>query len=63
VFRIGDDIKTAQDNIPVLGELLRGIRADTIAALNSPTLSGAIFAMIIMGGAAAWIIAKRVKPE
>jgi hypothetical protein len=63
VFRIGDDIKTAQDNIPVLGELLRGIRADTIAALNSPTMSGAIFAMIVMGGAAAWVIAKRVKPE
>ena len=26
VFRVGDNLKTAQDNIPVLGELLRNIQ-------------------------------------
>jgi len=63
VFRIGDDIKTTQDNIPVLGEMLRKISARTIEGLSSPAIGGALFAMLLMLGVAAWVIRKRVKPE
>jgi hypothetical protein len=62
-FRIGDDIKVVQDNIPVLGDMLRGIRPQAMAALNSPAIWGAITAVLLMGGVAALLLHKRVKPE
>jgi ABC-2 type transport system permease protein len=63
VFRIGDDIRIAQDNIPVLGDMLRGIRPQAMAALNSPAIWGALAALLVMVGVAALLIQKRVKPE
>ena len=63
VFRLGDDLKIAQNNIPILGNLLRGIRAGTMAALNTPALWGSMLALLLMLGLAAVIIGKRVKPE
>ena len=63
VFRLGDDLKIAQNNIPILGNLLRGIRAGTMAALNTPALWGSMLALFLMLGLAAVIIGKRVKPE
>ena len=63
VFRLGSDLKTAQENVPVLGEMLRGIRPQTMTALNNPALGGASVALLLMLGLAAWIIARRVKPE
>jgi hypothetical protein len=63
VFRLGDDLKTAQDNIPVLGDMLRGISAGAMAALNTPAVAGALLALTLMAGVAALIIRSRVKPE
>ena len=63
VFRLGDDLKTAQDNIPILGNMLRGIRAQTMAALNTPALWGAVVALLMMLGLAVFVIQRRVKPE
>jgi ABC-type transport system involved in multi-copper enzyme maturation permease subunit len=62
-FRIGADVKTAQDNIPVLGDMLRGIRPQTMTALNSPSIWGALAALLLMVGLAALLLHKRVKPE
>ena len=63
VFRIGDDIKAAQDNIPILGDMLRQISARAIAALSTPAIGGALLALLVMLSLAAWVIGKRVKPE
>ena len=63
VFRLGTDLKLAQDNIPVVGDLLRNIKPQTMAALNSPALGGASLALLLMLALAAAIIAWRVKPE
>ncbi|MFO1488080.1 MAG: hypothetical protein U1F65_06360 [Verrucomicrobiota bacterium] len=63
IFRPGQDIITAQENIPILGDMLRGIRPATLAALNSPTTTGAVAWSAAMVLTALFIIHKRVKPE
>jgi ABC-2 type transport system permease protein len=63
IFRLGDDLKTAQDNIPILGEMLRGIRPQTRAALEHPEMGAAVVALALMLAAAGWIVFKRVAPE
>ena len=63
VFRLGHDIQVAQENIPVFGDMLRGVRPQTIAALNAPAFWGAVAWSAAMLIAAAFIIRRRVKPE
>jgi len=63
IFRLGNDIGTARDNVPILGEMLRNIPPQTMTALSAPALVGAVAASLIMMGLAALIIHKRVKPE
>jgi len=63
VFRLGDDLNTVQDNIPIFGDMLRNSRPATLAALNAPAIHGAVLASALMLGLAALIIRKRVKPE
>jgi hypothetical protein len=63
VFRLGDDLKIAQDNVPIFGEMLRNIRPDTMAALNNPALGGAVVGLLAMSILAATVVGKRVKPE
>jgi hypothetical protein len=63
IFRIGDDIQLAQDNIPLLGDMLRSVSARAIEALSSPVIVGASLALVLMVAAAAWLIHSRVRPE
>jgi len=63
IFQPGKDIATAQESIPMLGDMLRGIRPETLSALNSPTTWGALFWSLIMIVLAAIILNRRVKPE
>jgi ABC-2 type transport system permease protein len=63
VFRVGDDLRLAQDNIPILGEMLRPISARAIAALSAPAISDSAAALVLMIGLAAWIIHRKVRPE
>jgi hypothetical protein len=63
LFRPGNDLQTARENSPVFGDLLRGIRPDTLAALNTPSIWGAVLALLIVLAAAAAIVNQRVKPE
>jgi hypothetical protein len=63
VFRPGDDLKTAQDNIPILGNLLQNIRPQTMAALNAPPIWGSLVALAVMLALALVLLRKRVKPE
>ena len=63
IFEPGKDITIAQDNIPILGDMLRGIRPDTMSALNSPTTWGAVGWSVLMVILAMVILHKRVKPE
>jgi hypothetical protein len=63
IFQPGHDIKVAQQNIPILGQLLSGIRPETLAHLNEPAAWGALVALLLMLGVAVTVILKRVKPE
>jgi ABC-2 type transport system permease protein len=63
IFRPANDIKIAQDNIPLLGDMLRNIKPETMEALGSPALKGAIVTLVVMALMAAFIIQRRVKPE
>jgi ABC-2 type transport system permease protein len=62
IFRLGDDIKLAQDRIPVLGAMIR-IRPEIMAAINSPAVWGSLLALALMAGLAVFVIHRRVKPE
>jgi hypothetical protein len=62
-FKIGDDIKVAQNKIPLLGQMLQTIRPEKIATLNNPATWGALLALAVMLALAASVISKRVKPE
>jgi hypothetical protein len=63
IFRLGDDIRLAQDNIPLLGNELRKIKPETYAAWDYPAITGAAIALSVMIIAAIVIIVKKVKPE
>lgn len=63
VFRLGDDLKIAQDNIPIFGTMLRNIRPETMTALNSPPIGGALVGLLLMAVMAGLVVSKRVKPE
>ncbi len=63
IFRPGDSIALAQENIPILGNMLGSIPADTMAAFNAPTTWGAVGWSLAMIVAAALILRQRVKPE
>jgi len=62
-FRVGENITSAETNIPVLGTMLQRIRPETMAALETPHLGGTLVALLIMALLAAWIVHQRVKPE
>ncbi|MGP8201580.1 MAG: hypothetical protein ACLQU4_18985 [Limisphaerales bacterium] len=62
-FRLGNDVKTAQDNIPILGNMLNGIPQRTMEHLNDPSVWGAVAALLLMLAGAALVIRKRVRPE
>lgn len=63
VFRLGDDLKIAQDNIPILGGMLSGVHPQTIAALSAPAFWGAVAWSLAMLVGALVIILRKVKPE
>jgi hypothetical protein len=63
-FRVGDNLRTAEASIPILGQMLEdNNRSRIVAALDTPVLSGTWLALIVMLAVAAWIVHKRVKPE
>jgi hypothetical protein len=62
-FRLGRDLQTAQDGIPIFGHMLQNVNPATRAALNDPTLGGALAGLALMLLAGGLIIRKRVAPE
>jgi hypothetical protein len=63
VFRLKNDLDLVKENIPVFGQLLRGVRRQTLMALQSPELAGAMIGLSVMLLVAALILAWRVRPE
>jgi hypothetical protein len=63
VFHLGRELQTAQDSIPIFGQMLRNVSPATRAALNNPTLFGSVAGLALMLAAAALIVKKRVVPE
>jgi len=63
VFRLGDDLKRVQDNIPIFGDMLRNVSAETMSMLNAPEFTGAAVASCFMMGLALAIVAHRSRPE
>jgi ABC-2 type transport system permease protein len=62
IFRLGDDIKLAQDKIPVLGAMIR-IRPETLSTINSPSLWGSLLALGLMSSLALLVIHRKVRAE
>ena len=62
-FRLHDEIRLMQENIPVLGDLLKNVPPATIEALAHPATVGSIVALGFMLTSAVVIMARRVKPE
>ena len=63
VFRPGSDIQTAQENIPVFGNVFRNLIGEYLVELKAPPIWGALLALLLLIGVAVFIINKRVKPE
>ena len=63
IFRLHDDVKLAQDNIPVLGDMLKRVKPETFEALRHPATTGSVVALSMMVAVAVIIIARKVKPE
>ena len=63
IFRLHDDVRLAQDNIPVLGDLLKNVPPQTFEAWRHPATTGSILALALMLAAAVIIVARKVKPE
>jgi ABC-2 type transport system permease protein len=63
IFSPANDVKIAQDNIPLLGDMLRNIKPESMERFASPALNGATVATVVMLIIAALIVRKRVKPE
>jgi hypothetical protein len=63
VFRLGDDLKITQDNLPIFGNMLREIPAERMAAVNHPAIWGALLGLVVMAAVAGVVLSKRVKPE
>jgi hypothetical protein len=62
-FHLGRDLKIAQDNVPIFGQMFSAVSPATRAALDHPTLAGAIIALALMLVTAGLIVRRRVKPE
>jgi len=63
VFRLHDDVRLAQENIPILGEMLRNVKPETFEALRVPAITGSVIALVIMMAVACVILARKLKPE
>jgi hypothetical protein len=62
-FGLGRNLQTAQDNIPIFGQMLQNVPVATRAALDHPTLGGAIVGLALMVLGLGLIVRKRVAPE
>jgi ABC-2 type transport system permease protein len=63
VFKLKDDFQLASDNIPLFGNMLRGMRRQTYSVLQNPETTGAICGLGIMLALAVVVIVRKVKPE
>lgn len=63
LFRLPDDLKLAQENIPFFGNLTQNIPRDTLMTLNHPDLTGATVVLGFLLVAAAILLFHRTKPE
>jgi ABC-2 type transport system permease protein len=62
-FRLMNDLKLAQENVPLFSTVVRDLKPNMLASWQNPDLSGALIALGLMVIAAAIIISRRVKPE
>jgi hypothetical protein len=62
-FTLRANLQTAEDNIPIIGTIMRGRRGQTPEILLQPEVTGALCALGIMVVIALFILWKRIKPE
>jgi len=63
VFNLSEELQLAQDAIPVLGDMLRGLRNSPFNWFEKPDMGGTSIALTIMVVTAIFILRFRVKPE
>ena len=62
-FQLQNDLDLAQQNIPVLGEMLRKAEREVPPVLRAPPVRGSVIALGLMCGASVVILRRRLKPE
>ena len=63
VFRLQTDLDAARENLPFFGEMLKGVRGNTLAALENPEWMRPAGALALMAVLAAVVIARKVRPQ
>jgi hypothetical protein len=63
LFRPGNDLETARENIPALADVFRKMNPDVLVALETPAIAGALVCLLFVLGASVIILARRVRPE
>ncbi len=63
VFNLQEELQRAQDNIPLLGTMLREARNNPFGWFEKPDITGTVIALSVMVVAAIAILKQRVKPE
>jgi hypothetical protein len=62
LFRLPDDLKLAQANIPLFSQFTSNLRSDSMATLQNPDLAGAGIALGLLLAAAAVLVYRKVQP-
>jgi len=62
LFRLPDDLKLAQENIPLFSQFTGNLRSSSMATLQNPDLAGAGVALGLLLVAAAILIYRKVQP-
>ena len=64
IFDLGTELKLAEENVPLFGSMLSGLRRSSFGELfDRPDLTGTAIALAIMVGLAVFVMNIRVKPE
>jgi ABC-2 type transport system permease protein len=63
IFRLNEDVEIARENIPILGQMLRGVSPERLAEWENPEFTGALIGLGIMMAVGLALFLKKVKPE
>jgi hypothetical protein len=63
IFNLGNDLRLFQENVPLLGEMLKNVNEKTLQTINNPAWIGAGITLLILGIVSGVILEKKVRTE